>query len=329
MKQVDDNMPVLVGCGDVTDMDTPFEKGRSPYDLIAQASRLALDDTGAGRIGEAIDTLAMIRLFSDTSHRFATKLGASTNAPKTIANRLGLNPDRLIYSWNGGNMPQYLLNMFAEAITRGEMKGALLCGGEALRTQYGAERANLPVSWAEDPGGTHEQIGDPRRGWNDHEDKHNMRAAIAMYPLFENAIRGARGRSIDEHMKAMGRLMAGFSRVAAANPLATRRDGFTAERLVTVDAENRWIGFPYPRYLNSNAFIDQAAAVVMTSAGNARKLGVPENKWVFLHGCADGHDHWYVSERIDLHSSPAIREASRIALSMAGRTLADMTFLDL
>ncbi len=160
MKQVDDNMPVLVGCGDVTDMDTPFEKGRSPYDLIAQASRLALDDTGAGRIGEAIDTLAMIRLFSDTSHRFATKLGASTNAPKSIANRLGLNPGRLIYSWNGGNMPQYLLNMFAEAITRGEMKGALLCGGEALRTQYGAERANLPVSWAEDPGGTPEAFAE-------------------------------------------------------------------------------------------------------------------------------------------------------------------------
>lgn len=329
MKQVDDNMPVLVGCGDVTDMDTPFEKGRSPYDLIAQASRRALDDTGAGRIGEAIDTLAMIRLFSDTSHRFATKLGASTNAPKSIANRLGLNPGRLIYSWNGGNMPQYLLNMFAESIARGETKGALLCGGEALRTQYGAERANLPVSWAEDPGGTHEQIGDPRRGWNDHEDKHNMRAAIAMYPLFENAIRGARGRSIDEHMKAIGTLMAGFAKVAAANPLATRRDGFSAERLITVDAENRWIGFPYPRYLNSNAFIDQAAAVVMTSAGQARKLGVPESKWVFLHGCADGHDHWYVSERINLHSSPAIREASRIALSMAGRTLSDMTFLDL
>ncbi|HPU50375.1 MAG TPA: acetyl-CoA acetyltransferase [Burkholderiaceae bacterium] len=329
MQDLDERMPILVGCGDITDLDTPVSQGRSPYDLIAQASRLALDDTGASGIDKAIDTVAMIRSFADTSHRFATRLGTSTNPPRSVANRLGLQPGRHIYSYSGGNMPQYLVNKFAEAISRGEMRGALLCGGEALRTQYGVERANLPVTWAENPGGEPELIGDPRRGWNDHEDKHNMRAAIAMYPLFENAIRGARGRTIEQHMPIIGELMAGFARVAAANPLATRREGRTAQQLVTVDDENRWIGFPYPRFLNSNAFIDQAAAVVMTSVKTARELGIPESKWVFLHGCADGHDHWYVSDRINLHSSPAIRAASRLALSMAGRSIADFTFLDL
>jgi len=329
MSDIADNTPILVGCGDVTDMTTPIEQGRSPYDLIAQAARLAIDDAGSAGLSAAIDTVAMIRLFSDTSPRFATKLGASTNAPKTVANKLGLNAQRHIYTWPGGNMPQYLVNMFAESIVAGDTRAVLLCGGEALRTQHGAERAGLPVSWHDDPGGTPETIGDSRRGWSDHEEKHNMRAAIAMYPLFENAIRGQRKRSIPEHMRAIGELMAGFSRVAAANPLATRRDGFTAERLITVDDENRWIGFPYPRFMNSNAFIDQAAAVVMTSVGQARALGIPESKWVYLHGCADAHDHWYVSERIDLHSSPAIRNASRQALAMAGKSLADFRFLDL
>ena len=329
MQDLDERMPILVGCGDITDLDTPAAQGRSPYDLIAQASRLALDDTGAAGIGTAIDTVAMIRSFADTSHRFATRLGTSANPPRSISNRLGLQASRHIYSYSGGNMPQYLVNKFAESISRGEMRGALLCGGEALRTQYGVERANLPVSWAENPGGEPELIGDPRRGWNDHEDKHNMRAAIAMYPLFENAIRGARGRTIEQHMPIIGELMAGFARVAAANPLATRREGRTGQQLVTVDDENRWIGFPYPRFLNSNAFIDQAAAVVMTSVKVARELGIPESKWVFLHGCADGHDHWYVSERINLYSSPAIRAASRLALSMAGRSIADFEFLDL
>ena len=329
MSDIADNTPILVGCGDVTDLTTPIEQGRSPYDLIAQASRLAIDDAGASGLAAAIDTVAMIRLFSDTSPRFATKLGASTNAPKTVANRLGLSARRHIYTWPGGNMPQYLVNMFAESIVAGDTRAVLICGGEALRTQHAVERAGLPVSWHDDPGGTPETIGDSRRGWSDHEEKHNMRAAIAMYPLFENAIRGQRKRSIPEHMKAIGELMAGFSRVAAANPLATRRDGFTAERLITVDDENRWIGFPYPRFMNSNAFIDQAAALVMTSVGTARALGIPESKWVYLHGCADAHDHWYVSERIDLHSSPAIRNASRRALDMAGKSLSDFRFLDL
>jgi acetyl-CoA C-acetyltransferase len=331
--QPNDATPILVGCGDVTDLTTPIEQGRSPYDLIAQAARAALADSGgaaqASKLAATIDTVAMIRLFSDTSPRFATKLGRSSNPPASIAQRLTLKPSRLIYTYSGGNMPQYLVNQFAESIANGQTRAVLLCGGEALRTQHAVERAQLPVSWHEDPGGDHEVIGDARRGWSDHEDHHNMRAAIAMYPLFENAIRGARGRNLEQHMNAIGTLMARFAVVAAANPLATRRDGFSAQRLITIDQSNRWIGFPYPRLLNSNAYIDQAAAVVMTSVGVARELGITADKWVFVHGCADGHDHWHVSQRINLHSSPAIAAASRQALAMADKSLADIQYFDL
>jgi acetyl-CoA C-acetyltransferase len=246
-----------------------------------------------------------------------------------VAQRLGLNAARHIYSHRGGNMPQVLLNQFAESIARGEMNAVLLCGGEALRTQHGLERTGAAGVWNEEPGGAPELIGDPRRGWNDHEELHRMRAAIVMYPLFENAIRAARGRSIEGHQKAIGALMARFAAVAAANPLATRRQGYSAEQLVTVNDANRWIGFPYPKLMNAHAYIDQSAAVVMTSVAGARELGIPCDKWVFLHGCADAHDHWYVSERIDLHSSPAIRAASRQALAMAGKTLADIEVIDL
>ena len=329
MKPIDGRMPVLVGCGDVTDPDTPVSVGRSPYELIAQASRLALQDTGAAGIAAAIDTVAMIRGFADTSPRFATQLGTSANPPRSVAQRLGLNAARHIYSYSGGNMPQYLLNLFAEQISRGEMRAALLCGGEALRTQHGLERSGAAGLWNEDPGGTPELIGDPRRGWNDHEDLHRMRAAIVMYPLFENAIRAERGRSIDAHQQAIGELMAHFAAVAEANPLATRRQGCTAEQLITVNERNRWIGWPYPRLMNANAFIDQAAAVVMTNVTTARELGIPREKWVFLHGCADGHDHWYVSERVNLHSSPAIRMASRRALAMAGKSIEQIDVIDL
>ena len=322
-------MPVLVGCGDVTDLQTPAEAGRSPYELIAQAARLALQDSRAAGIGAAIDTVAMIRSFADTSPRFATKLGASTNPPRSVARRLGLNAARHVYSYSGGNMPQYLLNLFAEQIARGEMRAALLCGGEALRTQHGLERSGAVDVWNEDPGGTPELIGAPRRGWSEHEDLHRMRAAIVMYPLFENALRGASGRSIEAHQQHIGALMARFAAVAAANPLATRREGCTAEQLVTVNEHNRWIGWPYPRLMNANAFIDQAAAVVMTNVATARELGIARDRWVFLHGCADAHDHWYVSERADLHSSPAIRAAAARALAMAGKALDDIAVFDL
>ena len=330
MEAIDGRMPVLVGCGDVTDLQTPAEAGRSPYDLIAQAARLALQDCDTAGIDAAIDTVAMIRSFADTSPRFATKLGTSANPPRSVAKRLGLNAARYIYSYSGGNMPQYLLNLFAEEIAGGRMRAALLCGGEALRTQHGLERAGAaPGQWTEDPGGAPELIGDPRRGWNDHEELHRMRAAIVMYPLFENALRGARGRTIAAHQAHIGALMSRFAAVARDNPLATRREGLGGEQLMTVDANNRWIGFPYPRLMNANAFIDQSAAVVMTNVATARDLGIPRDKWVFLHGCADGHDHWYVSERADLHSSPAIRLVARQALAMAGKTLDQIDVIDL
>jgi acetyl-CoA C-acetyltransferase len=156
-----------------------------------------------------------------------------------------------------------------------------------------------------------------------------MRAAIVMYPLIENALRGACRRSISEHMLAMGKLFARFADVAVHNPLAIRREGYTPEQLATVNDGNRWIGFPYPRLMNSNAFVDQAAALILTSAGLARKLGIPESKWIFLHGCADAHDHWYLSERTDLHASPALRYGARKALDMAGRGRGEVEFFDL
>ena len=271
----------------------------------------------------------MLRLFSDTSPRFSTKLGGSRNPPRSISQRLGIHPSRHVYTSGGGNMPQYLVNLFAEEIARGEMRAALIVGGEALRTQFHGERAGINVSWNEDPGGEPEFFGDERRGWSDHEELYGMRMAIAMYPLIENAIRGDRNRSVSEHLQDMGRLFARFAAVAAENPLATRRENYSAERLATIDAENRWVGFPYPRLMNANAYIDQAAAIAITSVGTGRKLGIPEDKWVFLHGCADGNDHWYVSEREKLGRSPAMRRGVRKALEMAQKSLDDIAIFDI
>lgn len=326
---INSNTPILVGCACLTDEATPAAQGRSPYDLIAEAARRALADCGAPAIASMIDTVALLRSYADTSHRFASRLGGSTNGPKSVAQRLGLKANRYIYTWNGGNMPQYLVNQFAEEIARGETRAVLITGGEALRTQLGVERAALDVSWAEDPGGQPELVGDPRRGWTDHEDRHGMRAAIAMYPLFENAIRGQRGRTPNQHLQAIAQLMARFAAVAAKNPLATRREGWSAERLATIDQDNRWIGYPYPRYMVSNAFIDQAAAFIITSVGVAREAGIDPSRWIYLHGCADGHDQWYTSERSDLYSSPAMQAASRLAFDMAGKKVEDMQFLDI
>jgi acetyl-CoA C-acetyltransferase len=185
------------------------------------------------------------------------------------------------------------------------------------------------LDWNEDPGGEPTRIGDKRFGYSDEVARHELRAAIHFYPLLENAIRAGLKRDVPSHMAAMGRLFHRLAAVARDNPLASRREGYSAERLSTVSDDNRWICFPYRRLMNANAMIDQAAAVLITSVGKSRECGIPEELWVFLHGCADVTDTWVVSERTRLDASPAIRGCNRVALDMAGRTLADVSAFDL
>ncbi|MFV0294642.1 MAG: acetyl-CoA acetyltransferase [Hyphomicrobiaceae bacterium] len=324
-------IPVLVGAGQVTQREPDPKAAMGPMDLTAAACRNAAEDSGAGQaLLEALDTVVVMRSFSDTSWRFKSPFGGPKNPPKSLAGRLGASAaKRLVYTHPGGNMPQWCVTQLFQMVTRGEVSAALVCGGEALATQKAAERAKVALDWNEDAGGTYEDWGVSTRGWNDAEERHRMAGAIFAYPLFENGIRGHLKRTIPEHMQACGKLFSHFAAVAAKNPLADRRKGYSSEDIATVSADNPFIGFPYTKLMNSNAFIDQAAAVMLTSVAKARELGIPEKNWVYLHGCGDAYDHWYISDRKNFHSSPAMRTVARETFEMAGMSLADMDFIDL
>lgn len=323
--------PVLIGSAQITQHEPDPAKARGAMRLMVDVARAAAEDAGAGQaLIEALDAIVVLRSFSDTSWRFTSPFGGPTNPPKSLAGHLGASAaKRLIYTWSGGNMPQWSVNRLCQMITDGEIGAAMVTGGEALATQKAAQRQKLQLDWHEDAGGTPEHWGVETRGWNEIEDAHRMGAAIYMYPLLENALRGHLGQSIPEHQMVMGRLFAHFAAVAAKNPLADRRDGFTAEQIATPGPDNPYIGFPYTRLMNSNAFIDQAAAVIVASLATARRLGVPEDKIVYLHGCADAHDIWYMSDRIDYYSSHAMPAVYGAAMEMAGVGIDDIDHFDL
>lgn len=326
-----DLTPILVGCGQVTQREPDPKVALAAMDLTAAAAREAAVDAEADpKLIDALDTIVILRSFSDTSWRFKSPFGGSKNPPKSVADRLGAkNAKRLVYTYQGGNMPQWCVNRLFEQIVKGEVGTALIAGGEALATQKAAERAKVELDWNEDPGGTPDAWGVGTQGWSDHEERHRMSGAIFSYPMFENSLRGNRGRTIEQHQIAMGQLFERFAAVAAGNPLADRRNGFSAEQIATVSQDNPYIGFPYTKLMNSNAFIDQSAAIILTSVGKARELGIPESKWVYLHGCADAYDHWYISDRINHHSSPAMRTVAAETLEMADCSLEDIGAFDL
>ena len=66
-----------------------------------------------------------------------------------------------------------------------------------------------------------------------------------------------------------------------------RRSSASVDELITVTDDNRMICDPYPRLLVARDQVNQGAAALLMSVEAARRLGVPEEKWVYLHGHAD------------------------------------------
>jgi acetyl-CoA C-acetyltransferase len=106
------------------------------------------------------------------------------------------------------------------------------------------------------------------------------------------------------------------------------RQVLSAEDIATVTPKNRLICDPFPRRVVSRDQANQGAAVLLTSVGKARALGIASDRWIFLHGGSFLLER-PVIERPDLSQSPAARAAMRLALAMASVELDQVDVLDL
>ncbi|THD64858.1 acetyl-CoA acetyltransferase [Phenylobacterium sp.] len=328
---MDGRTPVLIGAGQFTYRGDP-STSPSPVSLLKIAAERAAADAGVGAAGlAAVDALAVAGFTIDAPGSNRGMIPHSSNPPASLATQIGAAPDWAVYSHMGGNTPQQLVNVLAERIAKGETDLALAVGCEFLGSAMKRLTKGLGFEdWREDADlPPPERIGDPRNGVSAYEARHGLGRPINCYPLFENALRARDGRSVTDHQARLGRLFAPFTKVAAHNPEAWFPIERTAEELVAVSDRNRMIGFPYPKLLNAIMEVDQSAGVILASEAKARELGVPEDKWVYLHGCADAADLWFPLDRQNFHSSPAMRLTGQRALEMAGVRLDDIGFIDL
>jgi acetyl-CoA C-acetyltransferase len=312
---MDDNTPVLVGVGQVIQKGVDPAEAHGPTALAAEAARRAALDAGVGAaLLSAVDRLLYVRAVSVDAD----------DPPRALADVLGMQPRTVHLSGIGGNTPQMLANQAAEAIAKGEAGTVLIAGVEALDSIARAQKAGIVIG---------HRVGhlssEERDGTNKAEMAHGLYYPVNAYPLFENALRAEAGWTLDEHLRRLGALFAPFTDVAATNPYAWFPVRRTGQEIATPGPKNRFVGFPYTKLMNAIMQVDQAAALIMTSVANARRLGVPRDKWVFLHGCADTKELWYLVDRVDYCSSPAIRVMGREALGMAHIGIDDVAFFDL
>ncbi len=326
-----DDTPVLIGAGQFTYRGAA-ETSFSPLQLLKLAAERAVLDAGLkGSVLADLDALAVVAFSIDAPGGLSKlPLPRLADPPASLARALSASPRWSVYTETGGNSPQQAVNVVCERIASGESDLALVGGAEFLGSLMKRMKGGLGFDgWGDDLDSRPDRIGDPRPGVTAQEAAHGLGYPVNTYPLFENALRARDGRSIEAHQRQLGALFAPFTKVAAANPHAWFPVERSAEELVTVTDRNRMVGFPYPKYLNAIMEVDQSAAVLIASVRKARELGVPQERWVFLHGCADASDLWYPLERQDYHSSPAMRLTGERALAMAGIGVDDLALIDL
>jgi acetyl-CoA C-acetyltransferase len=328
--EVADNTPVIIGVGQYSErVGEPGYAALSYMDLAGRALAGAIADSSAqGSVAAAIDTLAAIRAFEMSRPDRKPPFGAPNNVPRAIAKRVGANPARAILTTTGGQTNQQLVGEFASAISAGQSRCAVIVGAEAISTVLALSAKGEIPDWSEDLPGDCEDQG---FGVEDLLEPplflHGATGAIPLYALCENARRAKLGMGLEDYRREIGKLFAPFTKVAAANPHAAAPVARSAEELATVTDRNRIVAEPYPRMTVARDQVNQAAAIIVASAGLARALGVPEDKWVHIHAVTAATE-LKLSERPDLADCPASIASVEAALARAGKQMAEMRYLD-
>ncbi len=334
MSDLPPGTPVIVGVGQFSErLGQPGYRALSAADLAAEALRAAVDDTGvdAGQVIAAIDTVAAVRAFDDAHPAAVAPLGAPDNVARAVAGRVGARPRRAILGPTGGQSPQKLVNDLCAEIAVGRSEVTVLVGAEVIstvRNLSGRPAAERP-DFTEHVAGSLEDHGYGTDGMTPSQAVlHQMTEAAVFYTVLENARRARLGAGRADYARSMGELFSPFTTVAAANPHAASPVEHTAAELISVDERNRRITDAYPRLLVARDQVNQGAAIVIMSLAAARRLAIPTEKLVFLHGHADLTERELLV-RPDLSRSPAAVAAIRYALDMAGVGVDELAALDL
>lgn len=310
--------PVLVGVAQVSQRTQGLDEGKEPIELMIDASRVAAADAGCPRLVTEAGSIRVIRGYWPYQ-----------NPAQAVGEAFGNAGAETAMTPYGGNFVQTVVNRSVLDIQAGVHEVILITGAECGHTRAKLRRAGAKPVWRDIDGTPDLHIGTEVAMGHPAEAALGIDRPIRIYPIMETARRHHLGEAVDAHLVRISELWASFSAVAAENPHAWLREAKTADEIRIPSAANRPVSFPYPKFMNSNSNVDQGAALLLCSQRKAKALGIPREKWVFPWAGTDAHDHYLVSNRDNLHSSPAIRFAARHALEWADWQPSELDHVDL
>ena len=253
------------------------------------------------------------------------------NPGKLIADAVGCPPAKSILS-DLGVLQLMLLSDLCRAIAVGEQHVGVVTGGESKYRELRATITGRPVAVTEQPEDTpapdvHHTSSDP---WaTDLEARAGLAAPVELFSMVESALRHADGLDVDGHRDRIAELYAGFSAVAARNPLAWRRDALTAPEIRDPSPRNAMLAFPYTKRHASQWNVNQAVAILVCSAARASELGVPRERWVFPIAAVQSKHVVPPAQQRRLHTHPGTVLCGERALALGGVTRAELLAAEL
>jgi len=314
MSMKPENTPVIVGVGQINDRTADPAQGLDSLGLMEQALRAAEDDAGGGWL-TGLESIGIVDQISFKN------LG---NLTEPLAERIGARP-RFARQTDlpSGTSPIELLNVAANLIGEGKIRSAAICGGEALRTA--AKRAAAAAGNASH-NVVRARLEAKKPGY---AQGYGLVAPIDVYPLYENAGRSSYGQELAAAQAETGEIWSRFSEVARDNDGAWIREAKTTEEIVTPSPDNRPLAFPYTKLMVANSSVNQGAAFIVTSLGEARARGISEDRLIYVGMGAAAHE-----DDVPLHRDRYDRSASMTVslertLSLNGLSAGDLDMVEL
>jgi len=326
MSEIHESIPVLVGAAQETFRD--LDPSRNLVDAFESVLEQALDTACKKELVNLVDSIYVVPSLAAYMPELNELM--PRNPGIQLGSRFGIKNFSTFSADMGGSLPQEFINRAADRLAAGESEAAIIIGGELLATLRKALREGTALTnWS--PGDEEFPTAlDVRRDPSyDTERTHGVYAPINAYPVVETALRHRNGFNLEQHQQVMGGIVSRFSEVAAKNPFAWRQSFLTPSEVLDTEGGNRMITYPYTRAMNSILSVDMAAAVLMTTVGHARKMGISDQEMVFLRGGAEVNDTWYFSERNNFYSSPAIRLAAEHSFSMSEISIDEIEYFDI
>jgi len=300
--------PVLVGAGAAS------QRHDDPADALEASAlmRLALDraatDAGFAGLGHRGD-LGDLGDLGDRIDEIIVAEGiwGYTDPGRSILE--GRSPRARSVLAAVGVLQQTMFTRACEQIAAGAADVVAVCGGEAkyrsLRALIGGVDAPETLVAGARPD-LRLEPEDAFLGLPDLEILRGLDAPTHQYAVMESALRFAAGDSVETNKSALGAMMAGFSDVAATNPDAWTRTAVTPAEVLGAPM----VATPYTKLCCAQWNVDQAAAFLLCSAGTAESLGIDRAQWVFPHLAIESNLMVPLTERAELHRSPAIDVAA-------------------